>query len=72
MNRFNVSRLWPYFIIGTLSWVLVLRSGVHARIAGVLLAFALPLRLPVIPNAGLPPSRCTYLSMVCTNGWPWS
>ena len=42
-NRFfKVMSLVPYLIGGTLMWFLMLKSGVHATIAGVLLAFAIP------------------------------
>jgi NhaA family Na+:H+ antiporter len=44
MNKFGVLRLAPYLGLGALLWFLVLRSGVHATVAGVLLAFAIPLR----------------------------
>lgn len=44
MNRFGVVRLAPYLVLGAALWFLVLRSGVHATVAGVLLAFAIPLR----------------------------
>jgi NhaA family Na+:H+ antiporter len=40
---FKVASLLPYLLGGILMWFLMYKSGVHATIAGVLLAFALPL-----------------------------
>lgn len=43
-NRYRIVSLAPYVIGGALMWFFMLKSGVHATIAGVLLAFAIPFR----------------------------
>lgn len=42
MNRLKVYRLTPYLILGVPMWYCMLKSGIHATLSGVLLAFALP------------------------------
>ena len=44
LNRFNVQSLVPYLIIGTGVWYAVLQSGIHATLAGVAVAFTIPLQ----------------------------
>ena len=44
LNRFRVNALWPYLILAALLWYATLLSGVHATIAGVMAAFAIPFR----------------------------
>jgi len=44
MNRVGISRLAPYLFVGTLLWLFVFKSGVHATLAGVALALTIPLR----------------------------
>lgn len=45
-NLRGVMRLTSYLVFGLIMWAAVLKSGVHATIAGVLLAFTIPLRHP--------------------------
>ena len=43
MNRMNVAKKAAYIIVGIILWVSVLKSGVHATLAGVALAFLIPM-----------------------------
>lgn len=44
MNRMGVTRTSSYVLLGIVLWVAVLKSGVHATLAGVLIAFCIPMR----------------------------
>ena len=43
LSVFGVTKKAAYFIVGTILWISVLKSGVHATLAGVALAFTIPL-----------------------------
>ena len=43
MNRFKVIKSAAYILVGIILWVSVLKSGVHATLAGVALAFCIPI-----------------------------
>jgi Na+:H+ antiporter, NhaA family len=44
LNRMNVTSTLPYIIVGLVLWTAVLKSGVHETLAGVILAFFIPLK----------------------------
>lgn len=44
-NKLGIHRVLPYFIVGFIMWVWMLQSGVHATMAGVIAAMAIP-RIP--------------------------
>jgi NhaA family Na+:H+ antiporter len=54
MNRAGVTHPAPYLVVGFLLWLALLKSGVHATLAGVLLAMFIPLRVAE-HAAGEPP-----------------
>lgn len=44
LNLLNVTRIAAYAVVGIILWIAVLKSGVHATLAGVILGFSIPLR----------------------------
>ncbi len=44
LNRLRITRLAPYILVGLIIWFCVLKSGVHATLAGVMVAAFIPLR----------------------------
>ncbi|KJY81498.1 pH-dependent sodium/proton antiporter [Vibrio galatheae] len=44
LNSKQVTKLTPYMIVGAILWFAVLKSGVHATLAGVVIGFAIPLK----------------------------
>lgn len=44
MNRSGVTHTSSYILLGIVLWIAVLKSGVHATLAGVLIAFCIPMR----------------------------
>ena len=51
MNRFNVRNFIPYLIVGVFLWDFTHASGIHATIAGVLLALTIPHKDKINKNA---------------------
>lgn len=50
MNRRGVSQIAPYVLVGLVMWLAVLKSGVHATLAGVALALFIPMRSKADPE----------------------
>jgi NhaA family Na+:H+ antiporter len=49
-NMRGITNLAPYLLVGLVLWTCVLKSGVHATLAGVVLAFFIPLHDPKRPE----------------------
>ena len=60
LNWRRVHVVWPYVVVGIALWAAVHASGVHATLAGVITALALPIR----PSPGVPEIRDSPLLRV--------
>ena len=45
LNALNVTRTAPYVLVGAFLWIALLKSGVHATLAGVVIGIAIPMRI---------------------------
>ncbi len=45
LNKTQVGAIWPYLATGAVLWLAILESGIHATVAGVMLAFFIPVRV---------------------------
>jgi NhaA family Na+:H+ antiporter len=68
LNRTGVTRPAAYVLIGIALWVAVLKSGVHATLAGVALAMFIPLRIPGQSQSVTPESPLRHLEQALH---PW-
>lgn len=68
LNRAKVAALWPYLLVGVVLWLFVLRSGVHATVAGVLVAAFVPVRR----SPGAPDDAHSPLHRLEHGLHPWS
>ena len=67
LGRIGVARLWPYLILAVGLWYAVLLSGVHATVAGVLAAAA----IPVVATPGAPDDATSPLHRLEHVLAPW-
>lgn len=68
LNLFKVSKPGPYIILGIALWVSVLKSGIHGTLAGVLVAFFIPL---YDKSKVSQPDETTLLKKLIDGMHPW-
>lgn len=57
LNRAGVAKLWCHLLVGTIVWACVLRSGIHATLAGVLVAQFIPMAARLESGVEISPLR---------------
>jgi len=67
LNGRRVQVVWPYLLVGAALWVAVHASGIHATLAGVITALALPIK----PSLGVPEIHDSPLLRVEHSIAPW-
>ncbi len=65
LNALNVRRIGIYILVGVVLWTAVLKSGIHATLAGVVLGFFIPLK----EKDGLSPARQVVDTIHPWVGW---
>ena len=68
LNYFKVSRISVYMAVATALWICVLKSGVHATLAGVIVAFIMPYS---VPDPHHPEQDLKLTSMLIHHIHPW-
>jgi len=57
MNRMKITAVSVYILVGIILWIFVLKSGVHATLAGIILAFTIPLNVQNEKNKRVSPVK---------------
>ena len=57
MNRIKITAVSVYILVGIILWIFVLKSGVHATLAGIILAFTIPLNVQNEKNKRVSPVK---------------
>jgi NhaA family Na+:H+ antiporter len=65
LNALNVRRIGIYMLVGIVLWTAVLKSGIHATLAGVVLGFFIPLK----EENGVSPARQVIDAIHPWVGW---
>ncbi len=72
LNRARVYRAWPYAVVGLLLWASLHAAGIHATLAGVLLALLIPTRPPANLTALLAQAEAAIASETQHGGGAFS